>query len=195
MSISRKILVTAAAVAAALAAGCGGHEEAADTAAAPPTPQSASTEQLDLHAAPATTTAPEPITAAETRWREQVGDYAERLDAEANRSGTITHAVMRRSARVYSACGPTLRRAGDPGRFAPVAPQVERACARLTKAARLLGQAIAASGTGGTVVAGTAEERRFDRALGGAIEASGNAQYDLQRALEKAAAIETELEA
>jgi hypothetical protein len=88
-----------------------------------------------------------------------------------------------------------LRRAGDPGRFAPVAPQVERACARLAKAGRLLGKAIAVSGSGGTVIAGTPEERQFDRALNGAIEASGNAQYDLQRALEKATAIEAELEA
>lgn len=195
MSISRKILVTAAAVAAALAAGCGGQDEAADTAAAPSVPQSQSTEQIDLHAASATTTAPEPITAAETRWREQVSAYAERLDAEVNRSGRITHAAMRRSANVYAACAPTVRDAGDPGRFEPVAPQVERACARLAKAARLLGQAVAASGAGGTVVVGTPEERRFDRALNGAMEAAGNAQYDLQRALEKAAAIEAELEA
>ena len=72
MSISRKILVTAAAVAAAVAAGCGGHEEATDTASAPQVPQSASTEQIDLHAAAATTAAPEPITAAESAWREQV---------------------------------------------------------------------------------------------------------------------------
>jgi hypothetical protein len=194
MSSSRKILVTAAAVAAALAAGCGGQEDA-DTAAAPPVPQSPSTEQIDLHAASATTTAPEPITAAETHWREQVSAYAERLDADVNRSGRITHAAMRRSANVYAACAPTVRDAGDPGRFEPVAPQVERACTRLAKAARLLGQAVAASGAGGTVVVGTPEERRFDRALDGALEAAGNAQYDLQRALEKAAAIEAELEA
>ena len=49
-------------------------------------------------------------------------------------------------------------RAGDPGRFAPVEPQVERACTRLAKAARLFGQAVAASDAGGAVVAGTPEE-------------------------------------
>jgi hypothetical protein len=193
MSIARKILVTTVAVAAAVAAGCGGQDEATDTASAPSVRQSPSTEQIDLHAAAPATTAPEPITAAESGWREQIGAYAERLDADVNRSGRITHAAMRRSAKVYAACAPALRRAGDPGRFAPVAPQVERACIRLAKAARLLEQAIAASDVGGTVVAGTPEQRRFDRALNGALEAAGNAQYDLQRALEKAAAVEAEL--
>ena len=142
MSISRKILVTAIVVAAALAAGCGGHDEATDTASAPPVPQSASTEQVDLHAASAATV-PEPITAAESAWRDQVAAYARRLDADLSRGGAITHGTMRRSANVYSACAPMLESAGDPGRFAPVASQVERACARLAKAARLLGQAIA----------------------------------------------------
>ena len=195
MSISRKILVTAAAVAAAVAAGCGGHEEATDTASAPQVPQSSSTEQIDLHSTAATRSAPEPITAAESAWREQVSAYAGRVNADVSRSGRITHASMRRSARLYSACAPMLERAGDPGRFAPVAPQVERACTRLAKAARLFGQAVAASDAGGAVVAGTPEEAQFNRALNGAFEAAGNAQYDLQRALEKAAAIETELEA
>lgn len=194
MSISRKILVTAAAVAAAVAAGCGGHEEATDTASAPQVPQS-STEQIELHAAAATTDAPEPITAAEAAWRERVRAYATRLDADISRSGRITHASMRRSARLYSACAPMLERAGDPGRFAPLEPQVETACTRLAKAARLFGQAVAVSDAGGAVVAGTPEEAQFNRALNGAFEAAGNAQYALQRALEKAAAIETELEA
>jgi hypothetical protein len=193
MSISRKILVTSAAVAAAVAAGCGGHEEATDTASAPQVPQSSSTEQIELHAAPAATV-PEPITAAESAWRDQVAAYAKRLDANVSRSGRITHASMRRSARLYSACAPMLERAGDPGRFAPVEPQVERACTRLAKAARLFGQAVAASDAGGAVVAGTPEEAQFNRAMNGAFEAAGNAQYDLQTALEKAAAIETELE-
>jgi hypothetical protein len=213
MSIQGKILVTAAAAALAVASGCASESDRTDTASAPPVsqsasteqtdlhsvgaapvPQSASTEQIDLHAAAAAVTSA-PITAAESGWHEQVSAYAERLDADLNRSGRITHAVMRRSVKVYTACAPTLSRAGDPGRFAPVAPQVQRACARLAKAARLLEQAIAASGAGGIVVAGTPEQRRFDRALNGAFEAAGNAQYDLQRALEKAAAIEAELEA
>ena len=64
----------------------------------------------------------------------------------------------------------------------------------LAKAARLFGQAVAASDAGGAVVAGTPEEAQFNRAMNGAFEAAGNAQYDLQTALEKAAAIETELE-
>jgi len=194
MSISRKILVTAAAVAAAVAAGCGGHEEATDTASAPQVPQSPSTEQIELHAEPAATV-PEPITAAESAWRDQVAAYARRLDADLSRGGAITHGTMRRSANVYSACAPMLESAGDPGRYAPVALQVKRACARLAKAARLLGKAIASSEAGGVVYAGTPEEQRFNRALRGAMEVCGNAQYDLHQAEQKAAAIEAELQA
>jgi hypothetical protein len=195
MSISRKILVTAAAVAAVFAAGCGGQDEATDTTSAPTVQEPSSTEQADLHAAATTTDAPEPISAAETAWREQVSAYAERVDADVTRGGLVTHASMRRSAKLYSACAPMLEDAGDPGRFEPVAPQVERACTRLAKAARLFEQAVAASGPGGAVVSGTPEERVFNRALNGAFEAAGNGQFDLQRALEKATAIETELEA
>ena len=118
-----------------------------------------------------------------------------RLDADLSRGGAITHGTMRRSAKVYSACTPMLESAGDPGRFEPAASQVERACTRLAKAARLLGQAIASSEAGGVVYAGTPEEQRFNRALRGAMEACGNAQYDLHQAEQKAAAIEAELQA
>ena len=45
------------------------------------------------------------------------------------------------------------------------------------------------------VYAGTPEERRFNRALRGAMEVCGNAQYDLHQAAQKAAAIEAELQA
>jgi hypothetical protein len=194
MSISRKILVTAAALAAAVTAGCGGHGEATDVASAPPARRTAMTEQLDLHAVAVTKVAPEPITPAESAWLERVTTY-ERLDGDLTRGGRLTHAVMRRSIRVYAACTPMLAEAGEPGRFAPALPQVEHACARLTKAARLLRQAVAASDPGGAVVAGTPEERRFDRALNGSFEAAGNAQYDLRRALEQATEIEAEIEA
>jgi hypothetical protein len=159
--------VTAAAAALAVASGCASESDRTDAVSAPPVPQSPSTEQIDLHSAgaarvpqsasteqidlhaAAAAVASAPTTAAKLGWHEQMLAYAERLDADVSRSGTVTHGVMRRSAKVYAACANTLERAGDPGRFAPVAPQVERACTRLAKAARLLGQAIAASGQAG----------------------------------------------
>lgn len=101
---------------------------------------------------------------------------------------------MRRSAKLFAGCRRMLRKAGDPGRFEPAQEAAQRACDRLEKAVRLLGTAIAASGPGGTVFGGTPEEGRFNRALGGALEAAGNAQYDLQRAIGHAEEIERTFE-
>ena len=65
--------------------------------------------------------------------------------------------------------------------------------ATLERAARLLGQAIAASDPGGRVIAGSEEERIFDRAHGGAAEAAEGAHFRLQRAEEIAEGIEDNL--
>jgi hypothetical protein len=175
-------LAAATALSALALSACGGSEDAT----APPT--TAKQKSSDV---PTTTEAePEPITAAEERWLEQIERYSERLEDETTRSGTITHATMRRSARLYLECGRMLSRAGDPGRFEPAARFAERGCERLKNAAGYLEQAIASSERGGFVIAGTKDEKRFDRALTGATEASGNGQYDLQRAVGRAEEIE-----
>lgn len=177
-------MVPAASVAALalVATACSSDGESHAETAPPP----ATTETAAQDAAAATTTteaAPEPITEAETRWLEQVKRYSARVQRDMRRGGAITHSSMRRSARLYAGCKPMLRKAGDPGRFEPAQQAAQRACERLEKAARLLGTAIAATGPGGTIVGGTSAVDQFDRAFGGAIEASGNAQYDLQRAI------------
>jgi len=181
-------LVAALVLTVALAACASGNadEPAAEQAPATTTP---------TQAEPPTTTeaGPEPITAAEKRWIVLVRRYSESLQRDIEVGGVVTHASMRRSAKVYAGCSRALRRAGDPGRLAPAAKPARRACARLAKAAALLQQAIAASDVGGSVVAGTPEEDQFNRGFNGATEAAGNAQYDLQRALERATEIEGSL--
>lgn len=135
-----------------------------------------------------------PVTAAERRWLRSVERYEARIERQILRGGIITRASMQREARLFDHCRRMLEDAGDPGRYEPAARIVERACTRLAKAARLLRQTIAATGTGSAVVAGTPVEEIFDRTIPGAIEASGNAHYDLQRAVERARRIADEIE-
>lgn len=182
MRTFRMLAAVSVAALALVATACGSdgesHAEAEEEAAA-----AATTEAQDTAAANTTEAAPEPVTEAETRWLEQVKGYSERVSRDMRRNGAITHSSMRRSARLYAGCKPMLRKAGDPGRFEPAQQAAQRACDRLQKAARLLGNAIAVTGPGGTIAGGTPALDQFDRAFGGAIEASGNAQYDLQRAI------------
>lgn len=186
--MSRSLAGLAAALALTFAA-CGGSGNQSQENASPPTTQKEETTEVTT-----TEAAPEPITAAETSWLDHVETYSERLDRALARSGAITHATMRRSIRLYSRGGPMLREAGDASRFEPARQIADRACERLQKATTFLEQAIASSEPGGFVYAGTPEEERFGRALGRATEATGNAQYDLQRALERAEAIERSVE-
>jgi hypothetical protein len=184
-SMARPAAVALAAAALALPA-CSDSTSATPQETAPAT----TTQRQATTQATTTEPAPEPITAAERRWLRQVEAYSERLGRAVARSGVITHATMGRSIRLYERCETVLGNAGNAGRFEPARLLGDRGCRRLHKAAELLGQAIAASEPGGFVYAGTPDEERFSRALSRATEATGNAQYDLQRGLERAEAIE-----
>ena len=186
MTNRRLTTIALAAALAALLAGCGG---------------SGATEEPT---APATTTAAEqttteeeevtpPITEAERAWLAAVKRYQARLQSETRRNITITQASMRRRAKLYAGCARTLEQAGDPGRFAPAGTLVERACKRLGRGAEALEKAMAASDASGAVLSGSPEEKIFERSLDAAFEAVGNADYDLQLALERAASIEREI--
>lgn len=191
--MKQKILLAAAVPLAVLAlAACASGSESSE-AEEPEQPASTAPE---APTAPPTTTepAPEPITAEEEAWLAALGSYSRRLERVVRRSGAITHSTMRRSARTYLGCGRALEEAGDAGRLEPARAVAERACAKLVKAAGFLEQAIASSGPGGIVYAGSADEERFNRALGRAFEAAGTAQSDLQRALGRAEEIERTLD-
>jgi len=181
MTTFRIVVATSAGALALAVTGCGSDNESNAETGPPPTTTARATQD-------ATTTepAPEPITSAETRWLEQVEEYSARVNRDIGRGGRITHLTMRRSAKLYAACTPMLRRAGDAGRLEPARRIAQRACNRLENAARQLGKAIAASSPGGSVVADTPEAKQFDRALTGSYEATGNAQLDLQDALGRA---------
>jgi hypothetical protein len=173
-------------IALALLAGC--SDESNEGAA---TNEAASTEATTEETT--TETGPEPITAAEKRWVRALNRYHNRFTRIAFQSGQVTHASMRREAGLARDCRKTLLRGAQPGRFEPAAKIVERACKRLDKAAALLDQAIAVSDPGGAVLAGSEEEEIFNRSFNGAAEAMGNADFDLQRALNQANSIEADL--
>ena len=183
------VVLAAAALAPAACSGGGnggggnGENDARETSAAEETQPDETT----------TEAAPPPLTAAEERWHGALMHYQTRFEREAFRGGRVTHGSMRRQARLFRDCSKAVR--GDPGRFAPAARPARAACRRLEMAARLLDEAIAASDPGGTVVVGTAEAARFDRALGRAGEATGNAQFDLRRARQIASDLNRELQA
>lgn len=185
MTTFRILAASSAAALALVAGGCGSSDESRSESTPPTTTAQAADEDVTT-----TEPLPEPITARETGWLDEVESYSERLEREVRRGGAITHASMRRSAKLYAGCRPMLSKAGDPGRFEPARRIAQRGCDRLEKAARLLGKAIAASGPGGSVVVDTPEAAQFDRALNGAYEATGNAQYDLQEAIGRAEEIE-----
>ena len=183
MRPSRAVAAVVTALALALSA-CGSGSEPNEKSA-PPT-----TTKQETAAVTTVEAEPEPITAAENRWLAQLEAYSERVDDEITRSGAITQATMRRAARLYLGCEQALERASEPGRFGPAARFAERACERLQKAGKLLEKAASSSGPGGFVFAGTAEAKKFDRAVSGAFEAAGNGQYHLQRAIGSAEEIE-----
>ena len=169
-------------------AGCGGGGNGDERATATTRASQTAAERGDTTEASA-----EPITAAEDRWFRALNGYGARLERELFRSGAVTHASMRREIGFFRGCRTMLQRAGAPGRFRPAEKRAAQACKRLDKAARLLERAIAVSDPGGSVVAGTPEEEQFSRALNGAHEAAGNAQFALQRAQEIAREIKGKL--
>ncbi len=186
----RALVAAALALAALSVSACSGDDGSTTSAADTTAPATSAPEST-------TTTEPavEPVTGAERRWLLALRSYSKHVERIRMQGGVVTHLSRRREANAYADCKKTLRRAGDPGRLAPARRVAVRACARFNRAARFLGVAIASSSAGGVVEAGTADEKRFERALNGSIEAAGNGQLDLQRAIDKAQEITTRIEA
>lgn len=134
---------------------------------------------------------PEPITAAEEGWAKQVTRYIRRADRVIFTGGVVTEASIRSEIAVLEECRPTLRRAGDPGRFAPAERRVRRACDRFERAAGALHRVLDAGGP--TAVVGTPEEKIISAGMEVATEAEGNGYNTLTRARDQIAAIRARL--
>ena len=171
---------------------CSGGDESTPTSADTSSLTTTTASTTESTTTEPTTTEPQPLTSEEQAWLRQVNSYAGRLEKDWNREVTITHAVMRHWASLFGKCKTTLQDAGDPGRYAPAARVARRACAKLAKARAQIAIAVGASDSGGAVIAGTAEEDQFNRALDRFFELAGNALNDFGTAQEKAAAITAE---
>ncbi len=134
---------------------------------------------------------PEPITAAEERWAKQVTRYIRRADRVIFTGGVVTETRVRSEIAVLEECRPTLRRAGDPGRFAPAERRVRRACDRFERAAGALHRVLDAGGP--TAVVGTPEEKIISAGMDVSTEAEGNGYNTLTRARDQIAAIRAKL--
>ena len=107
--MSRSLSSVAAAVAALAVtlSACGSGNKNQEESESPPTTKKQDTAEV--------TTEPEPITAAEEHWLAQIKRYGDRLEDEFARPGTITHATMRRRARLYLNCEADAGTCGRPG--------------------------------------------------------------------------------
>jgi hypothetical protein len=184
-------LASVAGVTIVLLIACSGGGEATPTSAG--TAPSTTTAPTTTATTTTTTTEPPPLTAEEQAWWRQINRYAARLEKDWFREEVaITHAVMRHWSSVFGKCRTTLEEAGDPGRYAPAARVVRRACAKLTKAKAHLAIAIDASDPAGAVIAGTPEEAQFNRALDRLTALASNALNDFTTAQDKVATITAE---
>src|SRR5262252_9309295 len=107
-------LVAAAALAVALAAsGCTSKGDAAGSGA----PASGPTQITTTTSTPPP---PQPITAGEKHFIHVIRAYHRRLNRNMNSGGVLTETSVDATVTIDRACRSTLRKAGDPGRFAPV---------------------------------------------------------------------------
>jgi hypothetical protein len=176
-------LVVAAALAVALAAsGCTSKGDAAGTGApASGPPQSSTTTSQPP--------APLPITTGEKHFIHVIRAYDHRLNRNMNSGGVLTETSVDATVTIDRACRATLRKAGDPGRFAPLTPMVQRTCRILhLSGGQLSGLVTSGQLSGGVVVA--SDINAFNRSLNAAYKHQGNALSVLSLALAKATRIQ-----
>ena len=176
------------------AVACSGDDDPEATPTAEETTASdGTTEQTTSEATTEETTTeagPPPITASEQRWTREMNQIRRQMTRGLTQTRVYTNSVMTKLAKTYSTCVRSLRRAGDPGRFAPAARIAERACKRADRAGSLMEQALALEAAG---ILSQADADRYSSWIEGAIEAQGNAVNDFAQASVRARTIQEEL--
>jgi hypothetical protein len=175
-------------VLALLVAGCGG--QSANSVAAS-TSTSISTEAATSTTVAPTTTGPGPLTAKELAWLAAAKKLESRIEKSATETQVfITRAKLLSYARTLRACSSELRRIGTPSaRLLPVHALVKQACQQLDKGAKCYATAAGAVDAGGAVVAGSPQERIFNRASECGLAGQGNGLNLLVEAVAKGDAI------
>jgi hypothetical protein len=171
-------------------AACSGGDNAAEGTTEPTTTAATAPE-------PATTTEPavEPLTDEERAWARKVEKIRPRIDNRFNRNLTFTNATARSLIRVLRTCEATLKDAGGAGRFRPAAEIALSACKRYETAAKNFETMLSVSFAGGGVLAGSPEEKIYDRALDRALTAQSNGSHVMTRAEARIGEIESEIAA
>jgi hypothetical protein len=144
-----------------------GDQEAATTTQAPTTEQTT------------TDTGPQPITADEEMWVGEMTKLAARMKHAVLGTKVLTNSAMVKNAKAYSTCLPSLRRAGDPGRFGPAANIAERACMKLNSAGNMMKKAVAIESAG---IETHTEADKYNDLVGRSIDAQANAISVFERA-------------
>jgi TolA-binding protein len=143
-------------------------------------------------AAAPTTTGPEPITAQEEEWIHDLTKLQKRLEKTAFQGGVITRSRLLSEARAYDRCKSSL--GAEPStRFHKPYELAKNACRRFHKAAVQLRKAAAAADASGAVVAGTEQQRIFDRAIERGTANAGNAVNRMSDAVARAEAVKESL--
>ena len=138
---------------------------------------------------------PEPITAEEEQWVASLAKLQKRLEKVVFRAGVVTHARLVADSKVYRSCMTKL--GTEPSeRFAPAFAAAAKACRQFRKAGVQLAKAASNMDVDlGGVVAGSPEEREFNRAFGRGTEAAGNAVNTMSSAVAQAQEIQASLSA
>jgi hypothetical protein len=173
-------------VCAVLVVGCGGGQSGTSTATSTPT---TSTPE------PTTTTIP-PLTAEEVAWLDGLTKLKETLQKKRDKIGAaattgLTRPLMVLLAKTLGGCSRELARLGTPSdRLQPVYALAKKACQQLGKAARCQATMARLSLPDGGVVAGSPQERPWNRA-GDCVNA---AEQNGVKLLEEADAKGTEIQ-
>ena len=175
-------------VCAVVLVGCGGGQSGTSTAASTPSTSTSTPE-------PTTTTIP-PLTAEEVAWLDGLTKLKETLEKKRDKIGAaattgLTRPLMVLLGKTLGSCSRELARLGAPSdRLQPVYALAKKACQQLSKAARCQATMARLSLPDGGVVAGSPQERPWNRA-GDCVNAAERKGTEL---LEDAGAKSTEIQ-
>jgi hypothetical protein len=141
---------------------------------------------------PQTTTGPEPITTAEQEWLRGLSKLQKRLEKTAFQGGVVTRDRLLSEAKAYDRCKKSLG-AQPSERFQDPYDKARNACRGFHRAAAQLRIAAANADASGAVIAGTQEQRNFNRALERGTTYAGNSVNRMSSAVAKAEAIKDAL--
>jgi hypothetical protein len=181
----RAVRLAVAVVGAVLVVGCADQTPSTSTAASQP-----SLTSITSTTVAATTTTVPPMTAKELAWLKAIPKVRKKIDKSIETTSNLTIAAMRSLATSLRSCSRELARGGSPSdRLQPVYVLVKTACKEYDKGAACFTTAASI----GIPFAGSAEDRKQQRAIQCGFDASGKGGIPLLDAENKGAEIKAEV--